>query len=498
MNSLVFYTGTLGFLAGVLMRSFVVVHPVLFLLCAGFGGVSLIGFFIFSRKYRLQLALGIFLIALSLGMFRFDQVDTVFKNDLLVPYANQAVDVLVRIVEEPDVRESSVRLVTDIVSLSDSLFVSPSRILVVTDLYPERKYGDILRLRGVLKEPGNFTNDSGREFDYVSYLKNKRIRFELTRPHVEFVRHEEATLGIATLLRIKGFFVNLIENTFVEPESSLLGGLLVGTKQSLGKELQDNFREVGLVHIVVLSGYNITIVAESFIKFFSFLPRTAGLSFGALSIVFFALLTGASSTIVRASIMALIVVFGKFLHRSYSIHRALIVAAVCMCIHNPRILVFDVSFQLSFLATLALVYGSPIVERYAQWIPDKWNIRSIVVSTVATQIFVFPYIVHVMGTFSLVALPANILVLPVIPLTMFLGFVSVLGYALVPFVFIPVVYITHMLLSWILFVVDFFASFPFASLSVPEMPFAVTLCMYTFFVFVIVRHIQKPKTKPPV
>jgi hypothetical protein len=151
VNSLVFYTGTLGFLAGVLIRSFVVVHPVLFLLCAGFGGVSLIGFFIFSRKYRLQLALGIFLIALSLGMFRFDQVDTVFKNDLLVPYANQAVDVLVRIVEEPDVRESSVRLVTDIVSLSDSLFVSPSRILVVTDLYPERKYGDVLRLRGVLK-----------------------------------------------------------------------------------------------------------------------------------------------------------------------------------------------------------------------------------------------------------------------------------------------------------------------------------------------------------
>lgn len=493
---MVFYSGTFGFLFGVLIRSFVPIPFGVLLFLGGIGIVCNVIFFLSISKHRTIFTFGVFVLFLSFGAFRFHQTDAVFKNDPLIFYTAKSIDVLVRIVEEPDVRETSVRLVTEVISLSDVPFISPSRVLVTTSLYPERNYGDIVRVKGVLVEPRNFTNDYGREFDYISYLKNKMIRFEIVRPDIVFVSHEEAPFGIGVLLRIKGFFVNLIERAFTEPESSLLGGLLVGTKQSLGKQLQDDFRTVGLVHIIVLSGYNITLVAESFIKFFSFLPRTAGLSLGAISIVLFALLTGASSTIIRASIMALIVIFGKFLRRSYSIHRALIVAAVCMCIHNPRVLVFDVSFQLSFLATLALVYGSPIVERYFRWLPEAWNVRSIVVSTLATQVFVFPYILYVMGTVSLVALPVNILVLPVIPLTMFLGFVSILGYAIFPFIFIPCVYATHILLSWILFIVDLSASFPFASLFVPPLPLFFIIFVYAVFIFYVLRYFRRTTIKP--
>jgi competence protein ComEC len=246
---------------------------------------------------------------------------------------------------------------------------------------------------------------------------------------------------------------------------------------------------------VVLSGYNITIIAESFMKFLAFLPRTAGLSFGAISIILFALMTGASATIIRASVMALIVILGKFLGRTYNIGRALLIAGVFMTIHNPRVLVFDVSFQLSFIATIALVYGSPLCEKYFLWVTEKYNLRSIVTSTIATQIFVLPYILRVMGDISLVALPVNLLVLPFIPTTMLVGFLSIVSSLVLPILSIPFSYLTHLFLSWELFVVDLFSSFSFASVSIQSVPIILVLVVYAIFIYVLFRFWKKEQVE---
>ncbi|MEK7147475.1 MAG: ComEC/Rec2 family competence protein, partial [Patescibacteria group bacterium] len=102
----------------------------------------------------------------------------------------------------------------------------------------------------------------------------------------------------------------------------------------------EKFRTVGVIHIVVLSGYNITIVAEFIMRLLAFLPRAARLAGGALAIILFAVMTGGSATIVRASLMAILVVVARATGRIYGITRALLLAGFLMVLHNPKILVF--------------------------------------------------------------------------------------------------------------------------------------------------------------
>lgn len=213
-----------------------------------------------------------------------------------------------------------------------------------------------------------------------------------------------------------------ISSVVPEPHASLLGGLVFGAKRSLGTELLDKFRTAGVIHIVVLSGYNVTIVADAIMRALSFLPQTFSMMFGGAGIILFAIMTGGNATIVRASVMALLVVIARATGRVYEITVALIVAGFLMILHNPKILAFDASFQLSFLATLGLVYLAPLLERYFHFVPKKFQIREFALSTTATQLFVLPFLLYRIGEISLVALPANILILAFVPLTMFFWF----------------------------------------------------------------------------
>ncbi|HEY9480867.1 MAG TPA: ComEC family competence protein, partial [Candidatus Paceibacterota bacterium] len=185
---------------------------------------------------------------------------------------------------------------------------SPDRILVTRAKYPTFSYGDRLRLEGKLEFPENFETDGGIEFDYISYLAKDDIRYIMYRPKAELVSHDNGNVLVSVLYSIRSAFIRKMQDLFPEPESSLLGGVLLGDRSSLPQDISDEFRNAGLVHILVLSGSNVTVVAESLMKAFAFLPRMIGQLFGAVSIVLFALMTGASATTVRASIMALVVI----------------------------------------------------------------------------------------------------------------------------------------------------------------------------------------------
>jgi competence protein ComEC len=265
-----------------------------------------------------------------------------------------------------------------------------------------------------------------------------------------------------------------------------LGGLLLGDRSALPKDVTEEFKAAGLVHILVLSGYNVTIVAESLMKAFAFLPRIFAHAGGALSIVFFALMTGASATTVRASIMALIVILARSSSRRYDITRALLVAAFCMVLHNPMILAFDVSFQLSFLATLALIYVSPLVSEKLVWMTERWKLREILSATIATQIFVFPYLVYTMGQVSLISFVTNILVLPLVPYTMLLGFISSsLGFVS-ELMAMPLAWVSSIALSYIISIASISSKIPFAALYMKTST-VVLVFIYIFYAAYLIR-----------
>ena len=264
--------------------------------------------------------------------------------------------------------------------------------------------------------------------------------------------------------------------------------MLLGEKQSLGDELEDAFVATGLIHIVVLSGYNVSIVAEAMTYVLAFLPRAIAYSSSSFGILVFMILTGANAPIVRASIMAILLLVAKFLGRPTEAGRMLLLVATIMVIVNPSILVADVSFHLSFLATLGLLYMFPIVDEFfAKKIPKLWGLRSIASATISTQILVLPYLLWKIGAFSVVSPITNIIVLPFIPASMLLGFFTgVFGY-----IFSPIAslfsYLSYFVLKIVITIVEWFAGLPFALLAVPKIPFVIVLAIYGLLGYYLIK-----------
>jgi len=288
-----------------------------------------------------------------------------------------------------------------------------------------------------------------------------------------------------TLFSLKEKFLEKMNFAIASPENLLMGGLILGEKSSFNKVLRQSFVDTGTIHIVALSGYNVTIVAEWFMKLFSFLPKNLGIGMGILAILLFILMTGGSSTAIRAGIMATLVLIARATGRNYDVARALILAGVFMILLNPFVLVYDVSFQLSFIATIAVIFFTPRIEKYFLWVPTFFKLRDIVSVTSAAYIFVLPFILYKMGNLSLVALPANILILPFIPFTMLLGFITsflgVIWYVLA----VPFGYVSYLFLHYELGVVNFFSNLPFAAFSIPNFPLILTVLIYAYFIFML-------------
>lgn len=370
---------------------------------------------------------------------------------------------------------------------SETESASPIRVRVYVLRFPHFAYGDRLKIVGNLSTPRSFKSDNGRTFDYEHFLQKDDIYYEIKNPQIEILGHDQGNPVVAILFHIKHKFLEHIKAVLGEPHASLAGGLAVGEKSALGAELIEDFRRAGLIHIVVLSGFNITIVATAIRKILSFLPRAAGIIIGGTMMVLFCMLVGGGATVIRSCIMGLIALVGELSYRRYSVKRALAFAAYLMLWHNPSILLYDPSFQLSFLATLSLILlASPIekwLESIPRWLrlPERFELRGLVASTLATQIFVSPFIFYLMGQISIVGVFVNILVLPIIPLTMFVVTAIGLGGFFSTIIAKIFAFPAFALLAYELSVVRTASHLPLAVFAVASFPFTTMCVTYACF-----------------
>lgn len=480
MGAAAFYSLCISFLAGVFASSAGFLSASLLL----FAGIVALGSLAYgavesSGASRRSVLVAFASVALfSLGYLRHSTSGV--ANHPLDASLEQDVRLEGVICAEPERRESDQRFCFQPDDVED-------RILASAPLYPERRYGDRIILEGRLGLPENFeAYEGGPTFNYVAYLEKDRVRYRVSRAKVSLVGEGEGSMVASALISLKSAFVGRIESLVPEPHSSIVVGVLLGEKGSLPRDLSDDFKRTGLTHILVLSGSNVTVVADTLMKAFSVLPRVAGLCFGAMSIVLFAIMTGASATTVRASAMALVVVLAKGAGRRYDVARALALAAVVMVAHNPRILAFDVGFQLSFLATLALVYVSPVVSSYLGFIPERFQLREIVTSSLSTQLFTLPFILHSMGEVSVVSLAPNLLVLPLVPWVMFFGFAAGAAGFVADMVALPAAWSATALVSWTIAVVERFSALSFATVRIAIGPWTLA-ASYIVCVFLLAR-----------
>ncbi|MDZ7726625.1 MAG: ComEC/Rec2 family competence protein [Candidatus Campbellbacteria bacterium] len=465
---------------------------ILFLLLIIFSVVFIAFAFRAERNLKVLIVFSsLFFLSVIFGLIRANLSE---KEFILSRHSGERIEVMGTVMNDPEDRGSYLFVILEADFIrTDKVCASVSeRVLVRTDRFEPISYGDNLRVRGLIERPEPFVTDTDRVFAYDEFLEKDNIGAVISFASVDVISSGDGNLIKQMLFSLKNEYLDTVSRYVPDPESSLLGGLTVGAKQSLGEELEKDFRSTGIIHIVVLSGYNVVIIAEAIFILLRYFSTRVRVSLGIIAVSFFAVLVGGGATVVRASIMAIAALVGRALGREVLAIQTLFFAAIAMLIFNPSLLLYDPSFQLSFMATLGLILLSKPLEKYLHWVRYKW-LRDITTATVATQLAVLPLLIYLVGEVSLVALPVNLLVLPSVPPAMLLGFLTGI-FGSIPFISLvlgPVFgALSFFFLSYELLVIEVFAALPFASLRLPHFPFVFVLSLYAllgFFTLVVSR-----------
>ncbi len=390
-------------------------------------------------------------------------------------YNNQEVGLVGLISAEPDIRSNKINLIVS----GEQLLIDNNqqnikgKVLVQVPRYPEYSYGDRLKIKGKLQEP--FQTE---EFSYKNYLLTKGVTSVCYKPKIEVIGQSKGNLVYRYIYKFKNRFQATIFKILPEPQASFLAGLLYGARRGMPQEIIENFNRTGTSHIVAVSGFNITIIAVTvgFVLNYFLLSRKMTFILAALLIIFFTVLAGGTASVVRAAIMGLLALLAKLVGRKSFPTPILALTCFLMIVQNPVILRWDVSFQLSFLATVGILYFYPFSENWLMKLPKF--IKEPLFLTLFAYLLTLPLILYQFGRISLVALPANILILEVIPLTMLLGFLA----GGVGILFLPlgqmVGWFAWLLLSYMLAVTGYLANLPGAVLEVGKIDFIWIILFY--------------------
>jgi len=244
------------------------------------------------------------------------------------------------------------------------------------------------------------------------------------------------------------------------------------------------------------SGFNITIIISILGTFLFFLPLQWRFLPSALAIIAFTLFVGSSASVVRASIMGILGLVALQAGRLNHARLAILWTAFFMLLWNPKYLWYDAGFQLSFLAVLGLTETGNILKAWLRNVPEALGIRDGLAMTLSAQVFAVPWIIGLFGTFSLISPVANILVAPLIPLSMLTGTLAVLG----SWIWFPLGqlfgYVTWLFLTIIIVICDYLASIPYASLTLPKIGGGITLLYYALLTAFLARHHQHSPAVP--
>jgi len=361
-------------------------------------------------------------------------------------------------------------------------------ILVKIQTYPSFDYGDIINFEGMIKRP--------EPAEYADYLAKEGIFGITSFPKTELIAKNQGSVIKSSLFKLKEKIIVNFQKTLPAEKSVFLAGITLGERAEFSKEFKEAMSKSGTTHLVALSGYNITIIVLAVFGLFNwFLSRRLTFILTTLVIFGFVLMAGAEASVVRAAIMGFIALLAKQIGRIHSVRNAIVLAAFFMILINPKVLYFDVGFQLSFLALLGIVYLAPAIRKFFRFSEESGFLfwRDNFFTTFSAQLGVAPLLILNFGQFSLSSLLANVLILSAIPLTMSLGFILTgLGF-LSDYLALFFGWFITLFLSYEIFVIKFFGKLNFLQIhfSNPVLVIVYYLILIGFIFFVISRSRQK-------
>jgi competence protein ComEC len=422
-------------------------------------------FFVFIKRISFSNFL-ILLMAFLCGIFRL-YIDISSEGEK--EFSKENYFISGKVCSEPDFREDKIKYVVCDVEVENPDFSRKleAKLLVNAPIFPEYSYGEKISFEGVVEKPF-----SAYEFSYEDYLYRFDVFYFVNRPKNFRLISEVSSLDylLSKIFSFKKWLLSKISLVYGEPYSSLVSGILLGTRRGFSNEINENFKNAGLMHIVAVSGFNIAILIVFVFLVFSFLRRNVRIILSVFIVVLFVFVSGLSASAIRAGIMGTLSLVALDFGKTYQAKISLFVSGFLMILISPKIIFYDIGFQLSFLATMGLIYlGNPINNLF-KFLPEKFEIRSSISLTVSATLCVFPIMVFSFGSLSILSPLSNLLVLPVIPVFMFLSFLSLCFSFFSNFLSLIFAFFAYLISNYVFFVADFFGNIEFSLINLERLP----------------------------
>lgn len=293
------------------------------------------------------------------------------------------------------------------------------KILVKAPLYPDYEFGQQLVIRGYLFDPGEFDG-----FSYRDFLARQGVYGIIREGEIEVVG-DRSNPFLRRIYGVKSGLIEHLNQSLREPGVSVLTGIMMGEKKSLPEEWRDNFARAGLSHVMVVSGLHVSLVGAYLLALGRALSLPRKISFWLIltGLFLFIVLVGFSSSIIRAGVMCSLVLVSQQAGRLSDSRRALLLVGAIMLFLDPTVLMIDVGFQLSFLATWGILTFGRKLTSWLAWLPDWMKFREVAAMSLAATLYTFPVVVDNFGQVPALGVVSNLVVLPLLPILVIYGLV---------------------------------------------------------------------------
>lgn len=458
----------LGFLGGVAIASFAYTANRLSSLSVVviLGVMGAIIAWEFGGRYRLIALIAI--IACALGDVRFSAVASKGAVSVDALVQKRAVTLEGRVVEAVPLahRRSLLRVVDARIAASranaerDGGEHLHQPVAVLSDVESSSfRYGDIIRARCTLAPPEHARDR----------LTTMGTCFVPRSGTVEIIGTGH---GSPTLRWLAAFHTNLVTRMrqyLPEPAAGIAAGMVLGVRRAVTDDLEEAFRKSGTIHILVVSGWHMTYIADLIRRLLRAIgiPRRTAARICILAIIAFTCMVGLAASAVRGALMAIALIGVNLFGRVGNPIRILLIVATAMIAVHPHILGFDLGFQLTVAATAAILLIPPIVDA---WIPCRrpllQEFRDLIATSVGASCATAPLIASAFGTVAILGPVVGIPILPTVVAVMVLGIALLVTSAIIPAFIPPIAWALASLTTAIAWVVERAAALPWTQIAI--------------------------------
>lgn len=326
------------------------------------------------------------------------------------------------------------------------------KILIRTG--PEAKYfyGDGLAAAGRIEIP---SADS-----YGLFLAKEKVVGVMLKPRIRLLTSGGGNKILAFLFRQKEKIKRSFERLLPPDKAAFLFGVMMGENGDFSKQFSQNLGLSGLRFLTAIDGLHMTIMVFIIFGFLNYLlPRRYAFMAAFTIITLFVALTGFTASGVRAAVMAFVSGLAAQTGRQYAPRNALALVVLALTLQNPKVAVFDVGFQLSFLAVLSIIYFKPVLAGLLRLSnqPGFLGLKASLLIALSVQLAAAPVLITQFQNFSLTAFIAGVLVVVVLPYLLTLGFLL----AIFSLVFYPLAqalsFFAAPLIAYVIFIINLFA-----------------------------------------